>query len=73
MRYPMADALTPVNNTVIYDMMRNKRITELSYTEDRKRSKLDDENNRKEKLREEEQRLCRVQGLDKGFYIDKMV
>jgi hypothetical protein len=55
---------------VIYDMMRNKRITELSYTEDRKRSKLDDENNRKEKLREEEQRLCRVQGLDKGFYID---
>jgi len=73
MRYPMADAITPVNNTVIYDMMRNKRITEIAYTEERKRTKSTDENLRKEKLRQENERICRVQDPDKGFYIDKMV
>ncbi len=73
MRYPMTDAVTPVNNTVIYDMMRNERITEIAYTEERKRTKSTDENLRKEKLREEEQRINRITDPDKGNYIDKMV
>ncbi|NDF99207.1 MAG: hypothetical protein EB101_09845 [Chitinophagia bacterium] len=66
----MADAIKPVNNTVIYDMMRNKRITEIAYTEERKRTKSTDENLRKEKLKEENDRICRLRDPDKGLHID---